>query len=100
MFFSDSIKLRLRTYPTSDTVGFPNNTDVDTTVWANRVSVGRTEFYSAGLNGIDVVRSYEVHVEDFSDQNMVVDGTDEFFIVRSFQKGLGIVVLTCSDKAV
>lgn len=100
MFFSDSIKLRLRTYPTSDSVAFPVPVDVDTTCWSNRVSVGRTEFYSAGLNGIDIIQSFEVHVEDYGNQNMVVDGTKEYYIKRTFQKGLGVVVLSCSDKAV
>jgi SPP1 family predicted phage head-tail adaptor len=98
MYFSDLITLRIETYPTGDAVGFPVPVVVDTPCWANKASVTRSEFYAASANGIEATQSYEVHSEDWNGQNFVIDGAQEYRIIRAYQKGLGIVVLTCTDK--
>ena len=100
MYFSDSITLRAVT-PALDAAGYPATpTNVDTVVFANVKSVTRSEFYAANANGIDASISFEVHVEDWNNQTQVIYNTEIYYIVRAYQKGLGIVDLTCSDKAV
>lgn len=100
MFFSDLVTLRSVTY-VNDTVGFPVETPgTDTQVWANVKSVVRSEFYSANANGIDANISFEIHVEDWSNQTQVIYNTKTYYVIRAYQKGLGVVELTCSDKAV
>lgn len=100
MYFSDSITLRSVT-PQRDASGYPTApTTVDTVVFANVKSVARSEFYAANANKIDAVISFEVHAEDWNNQTQVIYNNLTYYIVRAYQKGLGTVELTCSDKAV
>jgi hypothetical protein len=43
---------------------------------------------------------FEVHAEDWGNQTQVVYNGRVYDIIRAFQKGLGVVELTCSDRAV
>lgn len=99
MYFSDSIFLRAIVH-TTNVNGFPTDTPTDTSVFANKKSAARSEFYAANANKINIVQVYEIHVEDWGNQTQVVDGGIVYFIVRSYQKGLGLIELNCSDKAV
>jgi SPP1 family predicted phage head-tail adaptor len=99
MFFSDSITLRAITAG-ADTDGYSVPTNTDTVVWANEKSVTRSEFYAANANKIDATTAFEVHVEDWNNQTQVISGAKTYYIIRAYQKGEGIVELTCSDKAV
>lgn len=99
MYFSDKIKLRA-VVSGKDADGYPTQTNTDTEVWANVKSATRAEFYAANANGIDVSLMFEIHTEDWSNQTQVVYDSKTYDVVRSYQKGLGIVELTCSDKAV
>lgn len=100
MYFSDKITLRA-VVSNVDASGYPTTpTNTDTEVWANVKSAVRSEFYAANANGIDVTQMFEVHAEDWSNQTQVVYGTKTYDVVRAYQKGLGVVELTCSDKAV
>lgn len=83
-----------------DADGYSAPTNIDTVVWANEKSVTRSEFYAANANQINAVTAFEIHVEDWNDQTQVIAGTKTYYIVRAYQKGEGIVELTCSDKAV
>lgn len=98
MFFSDKIKLRA-VVDGVDGDGYPTQTDTDTEVWANVKSATRAEFYAANANGIDVTKMFEVHAEDWGNQTQVVYNGRVYDIIRAFQKGLGVVELTCSDRA-
>jgi len=99
MYFSDSITLRA-VVTGIDADGYPTTTPVDTVVYSNRLSATRSEFYAAQANNILVTQSYEVHSEDWANQTQIIDGEKTYKIERSYQKGLGVWVLTCSDKAV
>ena len=99
MYFSDSITLRAVAW-SQNTDGSPKETNTDTTVNANVNSVSRSEFYQANVSGIDAVISFEIHAEDWGNQTRVVYSSKTYYIVRAYQKGEGIVVLTCSDKEV
>jgi SPP1 family predicted phage head-tail adaptor len=99
MYFSDKITLRTVTIAT-DTDGYPTQTNTDTEVWANVRSATRAEFYAANANNIEVAMLFEIHVEDWGSQNEVVYETMVYDVIRSYQSGLGIIELVCSDKAV
>ncbi len=98
MFFSDKITLRAVVNGV-DSNGYPTQENTDTEVWANVKSATRAEFYSANANGIDVSKMFEVHAEDWGGQTQVVYNGRVYDIIRAFQKGLGVVELTCSDRA-
>ena len=98
MYFSDQITLRAITRNTLDDYGEAIEIRTDTVVWANVQSVKRSEFYAANTNGIDATMAFEVHVEDWNNQEEILYGGKTYVVVRSYQKGLGTVELTCSDK--
>lgn len=99
MYFSDRITLRTVTHST-DTDGYPTESNEDTEVWANVKSASRAEFYSANANNLDVTIAFDVHKEDWNDATQVVYNDNVYDIVRSYAVGLGVVELNCSDRGV
>lgn len=99
MYFSDRITLRKETI-TKDNDGYSSATYQDVEVWANKKSVARSEFYSANANGINAVIAFDVHTEDYNGQKHILYNSKSYEVIRSYQKGEGIVELNCSDKAV
>jgi len=97
MLFSDIITLRTATV-TYDSYGAPIETFSGTDVFANKKSITRSEFYAANANGIDLKLEFEVHAEDYAGQMDIVHETKQYIVVRTYQKGLGVVTLVCSDK--
>jgi SPP1 family predicted phage head-tail adaptor len=98
MYFSDQITLRAIARDTLDDYGEAVETYTDTVVWANVQSVKRSEFYAANTNGINATMAFEIHVEDWDNQEEVICDGKYYVVIRSYQKGLGTVELTCSDK--
>lgn len=98
MMFSDIITLR-SVVNTVDSSGYPIETATDTDVWADVRSTTRAEFYAANANGIDISQIFAVHAEDWGNQTQVIYGTKTYDIIRAYQRGLGVVELSCSDKA-
>lgn len=98
MFFSDFVTLRKITYSV-DAEGYSIETVVHTTVWANKVSVTRSEFYAANKNDINVSAVFEIHAEEYGDQEELQYGAKYYDVIRTYQKGLGLIELVCSDKA-
>jgi SPP1 family predicted phage head-tail adaptor len=99
VFFSDRIKLRAVVHGV-DSSGYPTQTNTDTEVWANVKTASRAEFYAANANGINVSMMIDVHVEDWENQTQVVYDSKTYDVIRAYQKGLGVVELTCTDRAV
>lgn len=99
MYFSDELILKAVTY-SQDDYGEPIESYIDTSIWANRKSVARSEFYAANTRGIDAKHTFEVRTEDYSDQMLVEYCGKIYEVIRTYQTGNGIIELTCSDKAV
>lgn len=99
MYFSDKILL-LTITEGQDSSGYPTKTEVGRDVWANKKSVARAEFYSANANGIRVTAVFDVHSEDFNDETELLFDSKRYEVLRAYQKGLGVVELNCTDKAV
>lgn len=99
MFFSDKITLRKVT-KTLDSYGDTVKGYTDTEVFADKVSVKRSEFYAANMAGIKVDTVFEVNAEDFNDQTEVTFGTKNYNVVRAYQKGLGKIELMCVQREV
>ena len=100
MYFSDRIKLRTITV-SRDSAGFETEAASSTKeVWANTKSINRSEFYAANSHGIELSRAFQVHIEDYSGQTQIEFDTKIYEVVRTYQKGEGIVELVCSDKKI
>lgn len=101
MYFSEIITLRMVIDAEQDEDGYQASSEYsDTQVWANRVSVARTEFYSAHSAGIKADIIFQVHTEDYGNQKIILYNGNQYSVIRAYQKGEGIAELTCSDKAV
>jgi SPP1 family predicted phage head-tail adaptor len=98
MYFSDQITLRAFT-TSLDSYGDTVKSYTDTTVNANKKSVTRAEFYSSATAGIKVDVVFEVHAEDYSNQQYVTYSSAQYEVIRAYQKGEGIVELVCVRRA-
>ena len=99
MFFSDKITLRAAT-TSLDGFGDAVKSYTDTTVWANKKSATRAEFYGANAAGIKVDIVFEVNAEDYKDQTVVQYGLVSYEVMRAYQKGLGPYELVCAAREV
>lgn len=99
MYFSDSITLRAVSVSVSS-LGDVTKSYVNSTVWANVKSVTRSEFYAANMAGIKVDIVFEVHAEDWNNQQEVTYSTKTYEVIRAYQKGLGTVELMCVQREV
>ena len=94
MYFSDRITLRAATKTLSG--GSYTTTYVDTTVWADKRSVRRQEFYSALAAGRSADVVFAVHADDYADQTEVTYDGQNYKVLRSYQTGPDEVELTCT----
>ena len=99
MFFSDKITLRAVS-ASLDSYGDASKSYTDTTVWANKKSATRAEFYGANAAGIKVDLVFEVNAEDYKGQTVVQYGSVNYEVMRAYQKGLGSYELVCAAREV
>lgn len=97
--WKDVIALRAVSF-TRDGFGDSVASNTDTTVFANKKSVVRSEFYSANAAGIKIDTVFEVRSEDYADQTVVVIGATVYDVVRAYKKGESNVELTCAIREV
>lgn len=98
MYFSDSLTLRA-VKVTHDSFGDSVKSYTDTTVFADKRAVTRSEFYTANMAGIKIDLVFAVHVEDFSNQTVAIYDSKQYEVVRAYQKGEGIVELSLREVA-
>lgn len=99
MYRSERITLRTPTV-TLDSFGDAIKTYTSKTVWADRKSATRSEFYTATMAGIRVDAVFSVRAEDYANQTEVIAGAVTYGVVRAYQKDGGMVELTCSVREV
>lgn len=81
-----------------DANGVATATNVDTSVYADKKSVKRTEFYAAQSAGVRADVVFIVNADDYTDQMIVVDGSTTYKVSRAYQIGQGRVELTCTRR--
>ncbi len=96
---NDRITLRAEEITVNEN-GYKAYTYTDTEVWARKKSVVRSEFYTAGANGIELSIAFEVNADEYDGQKAVLYDGKQYNVVRTYQIGQGLVELNCSDKAV
>lgn len=97
----DVITLIAETDPQSitDNKGFYNApTETGRVIYANKKSVGHTEFYQSAQAGILAEMKFDVRAADYSGESVVEYGGKRYAITRSYaQKNGDIIELTLSD---
>ena len=77
-------------------VGIPVLTETKTTVWADKLSAKRAEYYAANAAGIRVDIVFSVNADDYTGQTEVEWNSEKYNVVRSYASGRGRVELTCA----
>ncbi len=62
-------------------------TEITTQVWAGRKSVTRAEFYAAQTEAMKPTRIYLLWTRDYAGQDILVDGTDRYKVIKSYETG-------------
>lgn len=97
MYFSDSIKLRA-VVSTYDSNGFEQKAVTKTTVWANKHSVTRSEFYNAQSVKMRADIGFTVHIEDYNNQTEIEYSSVIYDVIRSFELDSENIDLTCARR--
>ncbi len=79
-------------------VGIPVKTETRREVYADRLSVKRSEHYAANASGQRVDIVYAIMADEYQDEAELQDGTKRYKVVRAYQVGRGRVELTCQIK--
>ena len=99
MYFSEQITLRTASNA-FDSLGDVIPTYTDKFVFCNRKSATRSEYYNAKFAGTKISEVFEVHTEDYSEQDIILYGSAQYTVERSFRKGEGIIELICVKREV
>jgi len=97
MRMSEELKL-IDTVTTVNSVGIPVETDTVTTVFADKKSVKRQEYYAANAAGSRADVTFVVNADDYADQMRVEHNGIRYEVKRAYQIGLGRVELTCAKR--
>ena len=97
MTWNDVLKLIRVTYK-EDALGQQIAEETETEVYCCRQPIGRQEFYLAGQNDIEVSELFIVHPYEYSGENIVRYGDKRLRVVRTYQKNLEELELTCTEK--
>lgn len=92
--FSHQITLR-KVSLTQDSYGGAVESYTDRTVWANRKSATRSEFYNATMAGHQISDVFDVHVEDYDGETYVTFESTRYKVARTYRKGDGTIELNC-----
>ena len=96
MYWRDTVTLRAITHGT-DEDGYPKETAVETTVFADVVSTKRSEFYAAKQIGIDLAITVKLRASDYSGQERLLFGEKEYKVERAYTEAREIYELNCSE---
>ena len=78
--------------------GYETETYEDTVVWAGRRSVKRDEFYQASQAGYKADAIFTVYAFEYHGEERVVCGDVLYDVVRTYQKSLDTIELTCQVR--
>lgn len=92
------IKLIKHNGTATDEWGNPTPTAEEWTVFAEKMSVGQTEFYRAGNQELKPDYVFEIYAEEFNDADLLIYDGVEYSIIRTYQRTLDRLELVCERK--
>lgn len=90
------ITLRQVAYDIID--GYETETNADTTIWAGRRSVKRSEFYQATQAGYRADVVFTIYSFEYNGEEQVVCNDVVYDVVRTYQTSLDFIELTCQRR--
>ena len=92
------IKLVKDSKTTTDDWGNPIPNITEWGVFAVRMSVRQSEFYQAANQGLKPNIVFEIYSEEFQDAELVRYDSQDYSIIRTYQKTLDRLELICEKK--
>lgn len=97
MQFSDEIFLLKSTQAPTDAGHPAGESTTKRAVWANKKSVGMSEYYKADANGKKITAVFEVHTEDYEGEMLLEYHGQLFDVERSYETKPSTVELSCTN---
>jgi len=91
------ISLISKTYTTSD-IGVPVATETKKAVYAIKSSVNQSEFYQAGMVGLEPNACYAVRITEYSGEDELEDNGTKLTIYRTYNRTDGRVELYTTKR--
>lgn len=79
-------------------VGIPVKTETRREVYADRLSVRRSEHYAANASGVRADIVYAIMADEYNEEAELEHSGRRYKVVRAYQAGQGRVELTCAYK--
>jgi len=83
---------------TMDSIGVNVATETKKSVYATKSAVSQSEFYQAGLQGLQPFACYTVRVMEYGGEDEVEDGTKRLTVYRTYNRTDGRVELYTTER--
>ena len=96
---NQAIKISLisKTYAT-DSIGNPVATKKKTDVFAVMSSINQSEFYEAGIQGLQPMACYTVRLTEYNGEDEIEDGSERLTVYRTYNRTDGRVELYTAKR--
>lgn len=91
------ISLISKTYATNE-IGVPVATETKNTRFATKSSINQSEFYEAGLQGLQPMACYTVRLTEYNGEDEIEDGSERLTIYRTYNRTDGRVELYTAER--
>jgi len=91
------ISLIQKTYATNN-IGVPVATETKKAVFAVKSSISQSEYYQAGMVGLQPTASYAVRATEYSGEDELEDGTERLTIYRTYNRADGRTELYATKR--
>lgn len=99
MYWKDTAELVTIT-ETPDDEGYKERKEERRTVFVNKKSATRSEFYTAKQAGDKIVLVLDVRGVDYNGETRLYFGGDPFEVVRTYSRAGDVVELNCKEAAI
>lgn len=67
------------------------------TVFADKKSINRDEFYKAQENGIELKQEFDMRVSEYDNEQVILDENKVYWVKRTFIKNNEEIAIVCTD---
>jgi len=83
---------------TVDEIGVPVATETKLARFATKSSINQSEFYQAGLQGLQPMACYTVRLTEYNGEDELEDGTERLTVYRTYNRTDGRVELYTAKR--
>lgn len=91
------ISLISKTYATNE-IGVPVATETKLSRYAEKSSISQSEFYEAGMQGLQPMARYTVRMTEYSGEDEIEDGSERLTVYRTYNRTDGRVELYVAKR--